>query len=580
MLHNAHSGSLKTAGKMTRIGFQDHLAVSRISTQRTKRREMIGRATLKGARIGSSLLALLFLPLTSLFAQANDFTPQRLPDGRVGETYLVQIRAEGQTQTLIWSATPLTSLPPGVTSPLPPGIKIAPNTGLLSGTPQTAQDTPYVFVVEVRDSSASVALFKQTFSILVTSPIRGFTVSGLSVDRALKPQTNTQADCSEGEPADVGSNSDELSITVNHLFTPGTAGIDYKSQKGPITNPDALIKHTIGQCVKEWGKDDYVVVHLVKWPETDPPAQGGNAVKYEVEKEKWYLYRHTTQNDDPWELQTVQEGARIYGHRQVAVLLVHVEARESWDIKYTVNLRKKPPAPIQNVMDLAGIILGGAKALNVTGTPSLPSYWGGRLLLLSDIPSDLTVQSNITFLPSRQALAGRKADDPQPQTQQPKNYSKVYDNEGRYHWDVSAGIPVKSFKEVTYDVENQQVTAKEITRQNAYGFLNIFLNPRGVDTKGDQFYKTPHLILGVPISGKPLDRPVVGLGIGFYKPQVKFNLFAGIVFNRVREPQTLGNGMTATAAQLQSDLRTRRVRKFVFGINLPIKQFKDALSKK
>jgi hypothetical protein len=145
---------------------------------------------------------------------------------------------------------------------------------------------------------------------------------------------------------------------------------------------------------------------------------------------------------------------------------------------------------------------------------------------------------------------------------------------------VSVGIPLKSFKEVTYDVENQQVTAKTINRQNAYGFLNLFLNPNGVDTKGAEFYKTPHLMLGVPISGKPLDRPVVGLGIGFFKPKVKFNLFAGVVFNRVSEPQTLANGQTATQAQLQADLRTRRIRKFVFGINLPIKQFKDALSKK
>lgn len=54
----------------------------------------------------------------------------------------------------------------------------------------------------------------------------------------------------------------------------------------------------------------------------------------------------------------------------------------------------------------------------------------------------------------------------------------------------------------------------------------------------------------------------------------------GIVFNRVREPQTLAAGQTATDAQLQSDLRTRRVRKFIFGFNIPVKQLKDALSPK
>lgn len=119
----------------------------------------------------------------------------------------------------------------------------------------------------------------------------------------------------------------------------------------------------------------------------------------------------------------------------------------------------------------------------------------------------------------------------------------------------------------TFTIRRQSLVSDSAC-QPTYGFLNLFLSPKGVDTKGEEFYKTPHLVFGVPISGKPLDRPFAGLGLGFYKPKVKFNLFAGVVFNRVREPQTLGNGQTATEAQLQSDLHTRRVRKFVFGINL------------
>jgi hypothetical protein len=84
----------------------------------------------------------------------------------------------------------------------------------------------------------------------------------------------------------------------------------------------------------------------------------------------------------------------------------------------------------------------------------------------------------------------------------------------------------------------------------------------------------------VPISGKPLDRPMVGLGMGFYKTKVKFNIFAGPVFNRVREPRTLQTGDVATDAALQSDLRTRWVTKFIFGINMPVRQFVKALGGK
>jgi hypothetical protein len=85
------------------------------------------------------------------------------------------------------------------------------------------------------------------------------------------------------------------------------------------------------------------------------------------------------------------------------------------------------------------------------------------------------------------------------------------------------------------------------------------------------------LVLGVPISGKPLDRPVVALGTGLYTKLLKVNFFAGVAFNRVREPRTLSAGEAATTGELEADLQSRRVKKFVFGINFPIRQFLDAL---
>jgi len=538
------------------------------------------RSSQPGAGFAYSLLltaALMLFSPAVLRAQSTE----RLPNARVGEPYEIGISAVGPAQSLRWSVSPVNALAPGIATPLPPGLELVADTGVLRGVPTTAQEAPYVFAVEVRLSGARASdppLFKQTFSLVVHGPIRGFMVSIPE-----RPREEVRGDCSSSGPLDVESNSDELSIAVRNSYNyiPGET-IDIKNKKTPITNPTRLIAETIGRCQAEspWQHDDYVIVHLVKWPDSDPPAQSGNTVKYEVEKEKWYLYRNVSEKGPAdFQPETVQEATRIYGKRRVAVLLVHLTARDSWDIKYAVNVEKKTPAPIQNVIDLAGIILGGAKRTAPEQSEKQPSYWGGRLLVLADIPSDITVQSNIAFLPSRQMLAEKGAEDEDKPTQQPKNYSKVYDNEGRYHWDVSAGIPLKGFKEVTYSVENGQVTAKEITRQNAYGFLNLFLNPKGVDTKGEEFIKTPHLVLGVPISGKPLDRPFAGLGMGFYKPKVKFNLFAGVVFNRIREPQTLANGQTASEAQLQSDLQTRWVRKFLFGINLPIKQFKDALTK-
>jgi hypothetical protein len=542
------------------------------------------------------LLLLLLITLTLPSAVRAQTTPLRLDDARVDAAYELQFGAEGTTKPTVWRIAS--------NSQLPPGLVLDAN-GRLHGKPTTAQLEPYVFTIEVFDAAAlsarpnEPALFSQTYSIHVSGPVRRITVSTLPniAPGKIADAGGTDNDpCKNNqlEPLDVESNSDTITIAVRDRLSPETAAetgekavFDLASRKEPIKQPGKLIADTIGKCGYKWEHDDYVIVHLVKWPKDDPPARAGNPTKYEVQKEKWFLYRNKAATDasaPDWEPQTVQESARIYGHRRVAVLLVHLTARDTWDIKYTVDVTKKIPANIQNVIDLAAIITSPAKAGIDERREPPPSYWGGRMLLLKDIPASIAVKSDIAFLPSGEVVAGLARDGvtvgKDQQTQQPKSYEKVYDNEGRYHWDVSVGLPLKGIKEVKYDAENGQVTAREVNRQNAYGFLNLFLNPRGVDTKGEEFIKTPHLVLGVPISGKPLDRPMVGLGMGFYKTSFKFNVFAGAVFNRVREPRTLAAGQIATPAQLEGDLQTRRVTKFIFGFNIPVKQFKDALSPK
>jgi hypothetical protein len=151
--------------------------------------------------------------------------------------------------------------------------------------------------------------------------------------------------------------------------------------------------------------------------------------------------------------------------------------------------------------------------------------------------------------------------------EQNKDYGKKYNNEGRYWWDVSFGLPVNSIKELEYSVDdtgqNSVVSVKKKERQNAYGFLNLFFRP--ADLKANSFLTKPHLVLGVPISGKPLDRPIIALGSGIYRDLFRINFFAGVAFNKVRKPSTLQVGDAATEGQLESDIRTKREAKFVFG---------------
>jgi hypothetical protein len=161
--------------------------------------------------------------------------------------------------------------------------------------------------------------------------------------------------------------------------------------------------------------------------------------------------------------------------------------------------------------------------------------------------------------------------------EQTKEQSKEFDNEGKYHWDVSVGLPVKSVRELRFKSEGNQVVAESKEKQSVYGFLNLY--PKAVDLKSDDFFTWPHVVLGVPLASKPLQRPFVGVGTGLFKAPLKFNIFAGVVFIRERVPRTLAEGDIATTGQLEGDLHPRWVRKFMFGINLPVSQIKDAIKK-
>jgi len=290
--------------------------------------------------------------------------------------------------------------------------------------------------------------------------------------------------------------------------------------------------------------DDYCIVHFVLW------------TGQKIQRDGWFLYKATRTFPLVWNRQTEQDGRRIFGHKRVAVLLLHMQiaAATEFDISYKVAINQKTPQPFKNIMTLIGAIspTGGAAA-----APPI-NVWGGKLVVVEKLPSDMVVSGSV-------AVNGEQA----------KEFTRTYDNEGRYRWDVSIGLPVKTFKELQFNSDGGRVTTAKKDRQNAYGFLNIF--PVPVDTKGEAFLTIPHGIVGLPLASKPLHHPFLGIGTGVFKSPIKFNVFAGVIFHRERVPRTLAEGAAATPDQLEGDLRTRWVRKFTFGVNFPIGQIKDAL---
>lgn len=497
--------------------------------------------------------ALLFIAAHA--APAFSQTIITLPDATVGTAYgPVQLTGQGAAAPVTWSAQPV---PPAVNA-LPPGIILNTATGTLTGVPTTTGD--YTFVLVVTDNANPAITGEQKVRMKINNALRIVLAPPAPViPLALPavPPNRTSAPKPDKDP----SNSDELTISVANEFNP--AGL---ITPGTVDIIDGKQRDLIENLLPNLAVDDYCVIQVVRWKQAtaakDAPA------KYEA-KDRWYLYQKVidpkNESQAIWVLQEKQDGVRIFGSKRVAALLIHLDALPTWDIKYAVKVTERIPANVQNVLDLAGVI--ASKGAERATAPPNVNLWGGQLLTnINDIPSDIAFKGNIKF-----TNADGSSD------QQPNDYTKAYINEGRYHWDVSVGLPLKSFSEVQYDASGGVVTAKKTERQNAYGLLNLFLNPKGVDLSDDSAFKTLHFVVGVPISGKPLDRPMVGLGMGFYKTKIKFNIFAGPVFNRVREPRTLQTGDVATDAALQSDLRTRWVTKFIFGINMPVRQFVKAL---
>jgi hypothetical protein len=295
-------------------------------------------------------------------------------------------------------------------------------------------------------------------------------------------------------------------------------------------------------------KDLYCVVHIVEW--------AGAKVKQNA----WFLYRSAKPDANHmnatsvWERQENFDGKRIYGSDEVGVLFLHANAPypSGTDISYKISIQKKIPAPVSDVLTLVGSITSAKAA-----APPADLY-AASVIKVENVPSDLVITGSLAI-----------------ESQQTQVLTRTYDNEGRYHWHVSLGVPIKTFRELQFVSDGNKVTTSAKDRQDVYGFLNIY--PWKVDVKDEKALTPPHFLVGVPLASKPLHHPLVGVGFGVYKAPIKFNIYGGVVFHRELVPRTLTAGSNATPAELEADLHPRWVRKFSWGINFPISQIKDAL---
>ena len=394
--------------------------------------------------------------------------------------------------------------------------------------------------------------------------------------------------CSAAVMAQAGS---EINPSMHIL--PNTSGITVADAKITYDAARQLVQQEFGNL-----SDDpsfYCMIHVMRWKNfgPQPPANTnapGTVPAPAIDLQNWYTYN--VNEKDRF------EGVRIFGSRNVGFLYVHVNVlgndgsaltppqRALLASPLTVTDRGHAPIPLDN-----GFVVKEFQRFNYTWQekeklPKLASDVSQLLGFIAQAAGGLP-ESVIALYGSSQKPLPLKyrtsditvkliqlIDQGLGQVEKNQISAQTYDNEGRTRFDISLGVPVTKVKELQFDASDNTVRSKNTDRQHVYAFLNIFLKP--VDTKGVTVNSFPHFMVGVPISGKPLDSPFVGMGYGFNKIQV----FTGVVINRERRPSTLITGDMATQNQLESDLKNVYKPKFMVGLNFPLKQIIDALSSK
>jgi hypothetical protein len=107
-----------------------------------------------------------------------------------------------------------------------------------------------------------------------------------------------------------------------------------------------------------------------------------------------------------------------------------------------------------------------------------------------------------------------------PQTQQTQTacsdqQTKILD-EGRSRWDVSVIVPITGYKDLTFQAASSGssgpniITAKTITRENAYGVFDLYLIPE--DLINPPYLGIPHVVVGLPFAGQVFNKPYFAVG--------------------------------------------------------------------
>ena len=265
-------------------------------------------------------------------------------------------------------------------------------------------------------------------------------------------------------------------------------------------------------------------IHVLRWDTPDHTK---------IMFQKWYLYDPTRSNRYFYlqsEQQVLQRTA-IPGQQDFQFIYIHfnndLSVAGEWrntnyendpskgilahPVSYTITVTKQQTQFVQDLRTLLPLVVPEAGLLPSAVSPEIGYF---SVATFHSQWHTSTIQITATTDTAQQTAQGSSSKDATPTPA----ISNTYHNERPSWIGLSAGIPVTSYKDVTYDQSSGTLQPKSITKQSAYVFLDGYLPP--VLPSLTTLRWLPHPFYGLPMTGEVFRHQMFGLGVslGWIEP--------------------------------------------------------------
>ena len=311
------------------------------------------------------------------------------------------------------------------------------------------------------------------------------------------------------------SDTDVFKLTSSIQTLGGQLGTDITDTAEPYKSGD-LSPANVGKVLKDLGADNTktTIIHLLRWKDAEHT---------QVKFQKWFLY-DPTPSKLTFYLQSEKEvfqRTAIPGRKDFQFVYIHLNAvlasgPSEWQVvgaggtalkhpvNYTVTVSKQQTQFLQDLkstLQILGVLATASEEVK-------PGYYSVSTFQSQWTTSSISITGTLDSKNESKAATATQKDASN------QIASKTYTNERPSWIGLSAGVPLTTYKDITFQSSSGTLVPNSITKQDVYIFLDGYLPPVLPTLTG--FRYLPHPFFGLPIKGEVLRHSMVGAGIGLH----------------------------------------------------------------